>query len=452
MSSARLKRQVDSILASLDVALDADSRHPAPPERAADPLPSQSSLDSPSAPPIPPPIAPPPSPFSIASGTALLGASRGLFAPAGSANEHSAQLARPTHDGCLTLSQLETLVDSATPQPAGCRPYEYADYLQRVATFRMAFFWFDMPDELSPPQCARHGWCLSSRETLGCTVCGSYIKTPHSLLSSAAGPLSAQLAAQLATAHRELCPWRGSACPESFASLLLPGRHGAAPSLPKGRVQTREALRQRARSLHELQPLPALAPTTDEPLAECARLCGLATAKELLAALKQLAGPPPNSSRTAADEEATERALVLAALGWQASASVPHAIECPEDGRTVGLWRHGAAPRPAAAPAVEPSASAPRFGGPSRPPNERTSPVAPRAAGASAAASAEPLDPIGAHRSWSPWLRITPSDTHPTWMRCIALLGPAAAAPPAASTPVAVSRASQVLSELRGLV
>ena len=309
-ASARLKRQVDSILASLDSALDSDAPVVVP--SAA--LPVQDAAMPDAASPAPPaemagaPSAVSPSPFSISTGGSFLGASRTAF---GQAPTHvstggertsktarfgsSAQGACDAPGGAIGFVALESLIHSGGERSTSCRPYEYADYLARVATFRKAFLWFDKADEVSPPQCARYGWSLSGHETLHCLACGAYIKSPNVLAGSqqpgaaADGAPTSQLAAQLTSSHRELCPWRGNPCPDSFASLLLPGRHGSLPSLPKGAVFTRDALRSRAASLFRMEALPALAPSLSATMLECARACGLESEEALRAALLRCA-------------------------------------------------------------------------------------------------------------------------------------------------------------------
>ncbi|KAL3909583.1 MAG: hypothetical protein SGPRY_009366 [Prymnesium sp.] len=286
MATARLQRQVDTILSSLDSALDSQPPAASPPPEPPDASPPLPQINSPVA---------PVSPFSISAGGSFLGAAR-AFAPAAppiaDLPSKAASFGARGNDAAapVSLVALERLVNSTEEKGMGCRPFEHADYLARLATFRMAFFWLDKGEELSPPQCARHGWCLSGLETLHCSVCSSYIKTPSALggLHAPGGgedELRAQLVSQLSSSHRELCPWRGNSCPLSFTSILLPGRQGGVPSLPKGLVQTREALHTRARSLWQLQALPALAPSVSEQLVECARLCGMASDQELLAAL-----------------------------------------------------------------------------------------------------------------------------------------------------------------------
>lgn len=54
-----------------------------------------------------------------------------------------------------------------------CRPWNYTDYLARVATFQNSSHWFAKSSRLSPLECARWGWSCSQKEkdTLSCLCC-----------------------------------------------------------------------------------------------------------------------------------------------------------------------------------------------------------------------------------------------------------------------------------------
>lgn len=112
----------------------------------------------------------------------------------------------------------------------------------------------------------------------------------------------------------------------------------------------------------------------------------------------------PSSPRSEPNEAHQKVALVLAALGWQASTSLSNAIECPEDGRTVGLWRfeNTSARSPAAAPAVESAQPEAGLGSSSRALVERGQSAAgtQQVSGGSALTvkPCESIDPIGEHR------------------------------------------------------
>lgn len=288
MAAGRLKRQVDSILSSLDSALDDNDLEPVPK------LPSTQASEPATLTPLV--VNPPSSPFSLATGGTFLGVNK-VFGTVnspfgGEVSFKSAQFGSDAvHAGvAVDLKTLENIVNATEECSKPCRPYDYSDYLKRISTFRMAFAWFDKADAIAPPQCARHGWCLGAPETLHCEVCGSYIKAPSALVSSPPAilvneELSAIVAAQLQSSHRELCPWRGNPCPESFATLLLSGRQGALPSLPKGLIHSRQELRSRAVSLFELHMLPRLSTSVHAPLLACAQLCGYSSVDDFQAAL-----------------------------------------------------------------------------------------------------------------------------------------------------------------------
>ena len=146
------------------------------------------------------------SPFSMSAG-GLFGKKQPLAAPAGSAPSSTPA------GGTLSLTELEAQVAAPATAAAPCRPYDVAAYLGRLATFRAGPDWFNKPPSLSPPVCCRYGWTLAGHELLSCGVCSSFIKAPSQLTPDAA----ATLASQLATAHAELCPWKGHPSPPTVS-------------------------------------------------------------------------------------------------------------------------------------------------------------------------------------------------------------------------------------------
>lgn len=325
----------------------------------------------------------------------------------------------------VSLAQLEAQLAEPSVVPA-CRPYEAADYLKRVGTFRPSAQWFDKPAALSPPQCARYGWTLQAHDLLTCEVCSGCLKAPSTLTSrSAADETVAVVVKQLTSAHAQLCPWRGNASPPTIASLLLPGHYGTPPSLPHGVSIGREALRLRAVSLLPLASLPKLAPACDDYWQACASACGFAEVGTWQDACLALTAP---SSRGAAAYSAGERerrwaAVALAMLGWAAAPTTASSgavkdgtIECIEDARTVGLWQF--------------------------------EPLSPQAAAAPSTATPAEMDPVAEHRVWSPWLEVVEGDSMPAWMRLIALLLPAAAAGGRADAGPSAANASAAISKI----
>ena len=315
----------------------------------------------------------------------------------------------------ISLSQLEARLVEPASTAAVCRPYDLGDLQQRLSSFRAGADWFDKPNSLAPPRCARFGWTLEGRNLLSCKVCGGFLKIPSHLLAggdaAAAREMEAAIVDQLTSAHMPLCPWRGNASPETLASLLLHGQYGTPPTLPHGLTVGKEALRKRVASLLPLPLLPQLSSACDGQWAACATACGFSEVGAWRDALIALAGPSRNTASLSAGERHRHWvAVALAILGWTAGSSEPPSLptaaeqaaavqtaseqtsnsvgslECREDARTVGLWRF--------APCGE------------------------------SGSSLEAIDPVAEHRSWSPWLEVTAGDDVPAWMRTVALLLP----------------------------
>eukprot|EP01032_Pedospumella_encystans_P023014 gene23014-26067_t len=108
-----------------------------------------------------------------------------------------------------TAAKLVDLELKYTSPPAAalsdsCRPWNYDDYLNRLATFRESSRWFAKPACLSPLQCALLGWScdLSKRDWLVCQCCKATLA--HSSSEDASGEA---LRAQLATGHAMGCGW-----------------------------------------------------------------------------------------------------------------------------------------------------------------------------------------------------------------------------------------------------
>lgn len=51
------------------------------------------------------------------------------------------------------------------------RPWNYHDFLYRLASFSSVGKWFSKPDLISPIECARHGWINSDLNVLQCSHC-----------------------------------------------------------------------------------------------------------------------------------------------------------------------------------------------------------------------------------------------------------------------------------------
>ena len=301
MTPSSLRSQVAALLGDLESALcaplgspdgsaDADAVTAAAAPAAAAPAASPFSLGSGS-----PFALSSGSPFSPSAPRAFGAAACAAVAPAPAATSPAAAPAAPAASKGESLAELEARLEAAESEeaPEPCRPHSRDDFLRRVHSFSNARLWFAKPAALSPPQCARHGWRLgAAADTLVCRVCLAEFKCPTSLDDPAALSAAEGL---LRTAHQPLCAWRSQRAgggvrdvsgtcpgrvhgvarrlsnpsPESFGSLLLPARFGAAPSLAEGAARALESLRARHAALLRLPSLPALADGLDH--APCAR-------------------------------------------------------------------------------------------------------------------------------------------------------------------------------------
>ena len=70
-----------------------------------------------------------------------------------------------------TTSTGQTSEDSSTTSK--CRPWNYQDFLQRLASFNKTQDWFAKPDELSAVQAALHGWYNTKYNVLHCYACNT---------------------------------------------------------------------------------------------------------------------------------------------------------------------------------------------------------------------------------------------------------------------------------------
>lgn len=359
------------------------------------------------------------SPFSMSSdrpGLFRRSSSVAAAAIAPGATSSAAAAAAAAAPTSISFTQLEAqFAGTAARGSGGCKPFSVPDYLARLSSYRAGADWFDKPESLSPPTCARHGWVLSGHDMLSCGVCGACLKAPASLSATAAGSVLAtdvaadatSFAAQLSTGHAELCPWRGNASPTSLTSLLLPGHRGSPPSLPHGALMAREGVKARSTRLLALPNLPALSSAADATWRACADACGFGDdMPRWREAVLRLAGLERDvATLSAADAERRWVAAALSLTGWSAGEAVAAAgrsgaaaatLECMEDARTVGLWAY----QPLGSPDVTTTAA----GAPS------------------GHALLEPFDPFLEHRAWSPWLAAADGDTLPAWMRIASLL------------------------------
>ena len=98
----------------------------------------------------------------------------------------------------------------------------WEQYQARLASFSSAR-WFAKPPFAHASTCALHGWRVVDVDRLECSVCHQHLaySYPSELLSAEIEQrCAAEFTAQLKESHIDLCPWRSSSCPESFASSL----------------------------------------------------------------------------------------------------------------------------------------------------------------------------------------------------------------------------------------
>ncbi|RLN88298.1 hypothetical protein BBJ28_00009169 [Nothophytophthora sp. Chile5] len=86
-----------------------------------------------------------------------------------------------------------------------CRPWDHADFLARVATFRIGT-WFAKPAPISSFACARHGWRNTKPDQLQCACCEQILCFKIDARLSEAGALAVAktFANQLISGHAQL--------------------------------------------------------------------------------------------------------------------------------------------------------------------------------------------------------------------------------------------------------
>ncbi|KJE97870.1 hypothetical protein CAOG_007949 [Capsaspora owczarzaki ATCC 30864] len=100
-----------------------------------------------------------------------------------------------------------------------CRPWERADYVQRLATFCSIPRWCAKPALLAPLECARYGWFNCDVDMLECVSCHSRLSAQ--LSDSPSETAIRKVHTQLSLNHKDLCPWLNSSCPDSFKQVVL---------------------------------------------------------------------------------------------------------------------------------------------------------------------------------------------------------------------------------------
>lgn len=232
-----------------------------------------------------------------------------------------------------------------------CRPYNRADLLARIATYR-SMTWFAKPFSASPTACARRGWVNTDVDVLKCNACNAELEAPRSL-SSWTPEACVAFSAALDETHAALCPWRGTAAPASLVALALPAEGPAVNvtgpwELAHDRSQALARLRGRFLSFKPGSGSPAMPLLNDSfgrELQAAATYCGDASTSALLGRVASAA-----DLRGAQTPRGTT-ALQLALAGWlwepaEAGARAQDArlskgvLTCAETGRAVGLWHY----------------------------------------------------------------------------------------------------------------
>ncbi|KAG8077237.1 hypothetical protein GUJ93_ZPchr0007g4311 [Zizania palustris] len=107
---------------------------------------------------------------------------------------------------------------SAISPPPPCRPWDRADLMRRLATFK-AMTWFAKPKVISPVNCARRGWTNIEPDVITCEACGARLlfSTPSSWAPQQVEKAAAVFSLKLDNGHKLLCPWIDNICDESLA-------------------------------------------------------------------------------------------------------------------------------------------------------------------------------------------------------------------------------------------
>ncbi|KAL7218458.1 hypothetical protein ACSBR2_011677 [Camellia fascicularis] len=104
-------------------------------------------------------------------------------------------------------------------QPS-CRPWERADLLRRLSTFKPAN-WFGKSKAASSLACARRGWVNVDVDKIECESCSANLQfiSSTSWTPSEADSAAEDFAKKLDAEHKLTCPWRGNCCAESLVQF-----------------------------------------------------------------------------------------------------------------------------------------------------------------------------------------------------------------------------------------
>ncbi|KAL6615543.1 hypothetical protein ACP70R_037813 [Stipagrostis hirtigluma subsp. patula] len=153
------------------------------------------------------------------SGSSSKPSSSSVSAPSsGRAGKAAAEMGR--RFGVVRGSRLPPQVAamSAISPPPPCRPWDRADLMRRLGTFK-AMTWFAKPKVISPVNCARRGWTNVEPDVITCEACGARLlfSTPSSWTQQQVEKAAAVFSLKLDTGHKLLCPWIDNICDESLA-------------------------------------------------------------------------------------------------------------------------------------------------------------------------------------------------------------------------------------------
>ncbi|KAJ3670839.1 hypothetical protein LUZ60_008265 [Juncus effusus] len=109
------------------------------------------------------------------------------------------------------------LVRTLAAPPPPCRPWDRADLMRRLMTFK-AMTWFAKPKVISPVNCARRGWINIEVDVISCEACGARLlfSTPSSWSLEQVEKAALVFSLKLDSGHRLLCPWIDNTCEESL--------------------------------------------------------------------------------------------------------------------------------------------------------------------------------------------------------------------------------------------
>ncbi|XP_074277975.1 uncharacterized protein LOC141601578 [Silene latifolia] len=146
--------------------------------------------------------------------------------------------------------------NSNPAQPPSCRPWDRADLMRRLATFK-SMKWFAKPKSVDAVSCARRGWVNVDMDIIACEVCGARLQftTPSTWHQQQVEKAALVFSLQLDSGHKPLCPWIDNDCDESLA--LFP---------PKPAPLLVDEYKERSSALLQLSALPLISSSAIESM------------------------------------------------------------------------------------------------------------------------------------------------------------------------------------------